>query len=136
IGLTLDGLDDPGMTMTMGDHPPGGDRIQHPAIFGVQPGALAARHQSRIRDQRVLGEGVPDRRTHVKSPAAKFSANTVFNRAAVSGSTTGKRPRRFTLPISAMMVSLSTLASPMKATPCSGISRARTASMDNSVWLM
>src|SRR6185436_6723334 len=117
--------------MGMGDHPPGGNGVEHAAVRGVEPRALAARHQGCVRCQRMLGEGVPDRRTHVKSRAAKLSANTLFNWAEVNGWMMGNRPRRFTVPISAMMDSLSVLASPMKATPCKGILRRRIASIAN-----
>src|SRR5665213_3192822 len=136
IGLALDGFHNPRVAMTMGDHPPGGDGIQQPAFVGFQPSALAVRHQGGVRRQGVLGEGMPDRRSHAKSAASKVLAKTAASRPGVKGSITGSRPSRFALPISAMIFSLSGLASPMKATPNSGMSRLRIASSDSSVWLM
>src|SRR5206468_773540 len=99
------------------------------ALFGFQPGAFASCHQSRFRRQRMLGKGMPDGRTHAKSAGLKALINAIAKSPAVTGVMTGKRPRRFTLPISAMAFSLSGFASPIKAMPCNGILRARMASI-------
>ena len=61
IGLRLDRVDDPGVAMAMGDHPPGGNRIQQTAMLGLKPRAFAAIHARHHRADGVLGEGMPYR---------------------------------------------------------------------------
>jgi hypothetical protein len=47
--------------MTMGDHPPGGNRIQQTAMLGLKPCAFAAIHARHCRADGVLREGMPNR---------------------------------------------------------------------------
>src|SRR5688572_13814519 len=115
IGLRLDRRHDPGVAMTMGDHSPGRDRIKQSAMPGLEPGALRTIDAWHVRRQRMLGEGMPDRGCHAKSALLKLAAKTDPKRPRTRGTICGRRPNRFTRPFSAMMLSLSSLASPMKA---------------------
>jgi hypothetical protein len=62
FGCRSDGVHDDRMPVTMGDHPPGGDRIENrAAIFIDKIGAVGPDDSFHRRFQRMLGKGMPDR---------------------------------------------------------------------------
>src|SRR3546814_13304888 len=92
--------DDRGNAVAMCLPPQRGDRIGGArAIGGVQRGALGADDGGDRLAERVLGEGVPDRRGHAKSSAWKAVTKAAASVSGVSGSRRGRRTRSFTLPI-------------------------------------
>jgi hypothetical protein len=121
LGLPGDGYLDAWLRMAVGDDPPGGDGVDDPAaVGGKNCCAFAALDQRDLFAQSVLGEGVPDGDFPVivsKSAKSKFSANFWCSIFASIGSIQGRRPRRLTLPSRAIVASLSSFASPMKAMP-------------------
>src|SRR5262249_30253846 len=114
IGRFFDRRHDAGMTVAVGDDPPGRNRIEDaPTVRCLEPGAVGARHHDGGGLQRMLREGMPNRRlgsgAHLcasyakKSARRKFSAKAVASDVRSSLARWGRRPSRFTLPISAMV---------------------------------
>ena len=122
VGLALDRFDDMRMVVAVRDHPPGRYRVEDAAaVRRLEPRALGGGDLDGRRLQRVLGEGVPDRRRvarcHVvasarKSARRKFPSNAARDVAVSSGSRRGSQPSRRTPPISTMVRSESACSPP------------------------
>src|ERR1700722_3022271 len=143
FGLLLNRAHDRRMAMAVGDHPPGGDRIDDAAaVGGKQISALAARDFHHVRLKRMLGERMPDRRRFLrrrflghhrpKSLGLNAAANASRNVLLFNGESGGSRPSRCTRPISQIALSLSGWLSPIKAIPRISIPRRRKASIESS----